>query len=132
MKSNLRTNIIASDLPTDGSHWKPAPCITAPNIPYPHLINLIKLRTSNHKLAIQQLRQVYPIVPRASRTCPLCRSGDVQGERHMMFDCPTLATARLQYHVVFGAHVEMKAACTNPLIAAPLASFVHNHVTTAP
>jgi hypothetical protein len=24
-----------------------------------HLINLIKLRTSNHKLAIQQLRQVY-------------------------------------------------------------------------
>jgi hypothetical protein len=26
----------ASDLPTDGSHWKPAPCITAPNIPYPH------------------------------------------------------------------------------------------------
>jgi hypothetical protein len=53
-------------------------------------------------------------------------------ERHMMFDCPTLATARLQYHVVFGAHVEMKAAFTNPLIAAPLASFVHNHVTTAP
>jgi hypothetical protein len=42
----------ASDLPTDGSHWKPAPCITAPNIPYPHLINLIKHRTSNHKLAI--------------------------------------------------------------------------------
>jgi hypothetical protein len=32
----------------------------------------------------------------------------------MMFDCPTLATARLQYHVVFGAHVEMKAAFTNP------------------
>jgi hypothetical protein len=43
-------------------HWKPAPCITAPDIMYPHLINLIKLRTSNHKLAIQQLRQVYPIV----------------------------------------------------------------------
>jgi hypothetical protein len=47
----------------------------------------------------------------------------------MMFDCPTLATARLQYHAVFGAHVEMKAAFTHPLIAAPLASFVHNHVT---
>jgi hypothetical protein len=28
----------------------------------------------------------------------------------MMFDCPTLAIARLQYHAVFGAHVEMKAA----------------------
>jgi hypothetical protein len=50
----------------------------------------------------------------------------------MMFDCPTLATTRLLYHAVFGAHVEMKAAFTNPLIAAPLASFVHNHVTTAP
>jgi hypothetical protein len=38
----------------------------------------------------------------------------------MMFsDCPTLATA-----IVFGVHVEMKAAFTNPLIAAPLASFV--------
>jgi hypothetical protein len=51
----------------------------------------------------------------------------------MMFDCPTLACCTpLQYHLVFGAHVEMKAAFTNPLIAAPLASFVHNHVTTAP
>jgi hypothetical protein len=33
----------------------------------------------------------------------------------MMFDCPTLAAARLQYHVVFGAHVEMKAAFTRPV-----------------
>jgi hypothetical protein len=41
--------------------------------------------------------------------------------RERMFDCPTLAAARLQYHLVFGAHVEMKAAFTNPLIAAPLA-----------
>jgi hypothetical protein len=82
--------------------------VCAPVLAVRVLINLIKLRTSNHKLAIQQLRQVYPIIPRASRTtCPLCRSGDVQDERHMMFDCPTLAAARLQYHLVFGAHVEM-------------------------
>jgi hypothetical protein len=27
--------------------------------------------TSNHKLVIQQLRQVYLIVPQASRTCPV-------------------------------------------------------------
>jgi hypothetical protein len=51
-----------------------------------------------------------------------------------MFDCPTLATALLQYHIVFhGAHgVEMKAAFTNPFgLPAELASpFVHHHVTT--
>jgi hypothetical protein len=50
----------ASDLPTDGSHWKAAPRITVPSVSYSHLISLIKLRTSNHKLAIQQLREVYP------------------------------------------------------------------------
>jgi hypothetical protein len=50
----------ASDLP---SHWKAPPCITVPGVSCSHLISLIKLRTSgNHKLAIQQLRQVYPIV----------------------------------------------------------------------
>jgi hypothetical protein len=77
--------------------------ISVPTSQQPHQA----VRTSNHELAIQQPRQVYPIViPRASRTCPLCRSGDVQDERHMMFDCPlTLATARLQYHVVFGVHM---------------------------
>jgi hypothetical protein len=121
----------ASDLPTDGSHWNAAPCITAPNVSYPHLINLIKLRTSNHKLAIQRLREVHPIVPRACRTCPLCGSGAVQDECHMIFDCPTLAHARLQYNSVFGPHHNggMKVTFTDPSIAAPLASFVHHHVT---
>jgi hypothetical protein len=41
----------------------------------------------------------------------------------MMFDCPTLAAARLQYYVVFGAHVEMKAAFTDPL---PLLLHLHH------
>ena len=120
----------ASDLPNDGNHWNAAPCITAPNVAYPHLINLIKLRTSNHKLAIQQLRQVHPIVPRSARTCPLCRSGSVQDECHMIFDCPTLANPRLQYSSVFGLHRGMKATFTDPFLAAPLASFVHHHITT--
>jgi Reverse transcriptase (RNA-dependent DNA polymerase) len=119
----------ATDLPSGGSHWIVAPCITAPNVSYPHLINLIQLRTSNHKLAIQQLRQVYPIPPRAERTCPMCGSGAVQDECHMMFDCPALAQARLQYHSVFGQHACMKAAFTDPTITSPLASFIYHHVT---
>jgi hypothetical protein len=53
----------------------------------------------------------------------------------VMFDCPSVATcsARLQYHgQCVRVHIgrDRNAACTNPLIAAPLASFVHNHVTT--
>lgn len=119
----------ASDLPSDGSHWLVAPCIVAPNVSYPQLINLIKLRTSNHKLAIHQLRQIRPKVPRAERTCPLCGSGAVQDECHMVFDCPTLVQARLQYNSIFGHHVGMKAAFTDQSIASRLASFVHHHVT---
>jgi hypothetical protein len=43
----------ATDLPLHGEHWrKAAPCITAPNVSYSHLTSYIKLRTSNHKLAI--------------------------------------------------------------------------------
>jgi hypothetical protein len=62
----------ATDLPLHGEHWKAAPCITAPNVSYSHLTSLIKLRTSNHKLAIQRL---HPLVPRALRTCTLCGPG---------------------------------------------------------
>ena len=120
----------ASDLPIDGIHWSCAPCITAPNVLYPHLINLIKFRTSNHKLAIQRLRQTYPRVPRALRTCSLCGTGAVQDECHMLFDCPHLALARLQYSGLFGGpHLGVKDTCTDPSIAAAIASFVHHHCT---
>lgn len=115
----------STDLPAHGEHWKAAPCITTPNVSYPHLISLIKLRTSNHKLAIQRLR---PLVPRASRTCPLCGSGTVQDECHMLLHCPHLAQARLQYRSTFGQHLGMKAMFTNPACTPSLASFVHHHV----
>jgi hypothetical protein len=115
----------AADLPADGAHWRCAPCITAPTISYPHLIELIKFRTSNHKLAIQRLRRAH--VPRASRVCTLCGSGAVQDECHILFDCPHLTHARLQYGTLFDGPGEMRAACTDPGLAAALASFVHQH-----
>jgi hypothetical protein len=49
----------------------------------------------------------------------------------MLFACPTLSLARLQYSSVFVPHRGMREIFTDPLIAAPLASFVHHHVTTA-
>jgi hypothetical protein len=116
---------------------------TAPNIPYgPHLMatsssfapaattnlpynNFVKC-TAHYTTGIHDMpSHAYLVVmSRMSAT-------------RIVFDCPPLATARRQfrqYHIVLGAHVdEMKAAFTNPLIAAPLASaFVHNHVTAQP
>jgi hypothetical protein len=115
----------ATDLPAHGEHWKVAPCIITPSVSYSHLISLIKLRTSNHKLAIQRLR---PLVLRASRTCPLCGSGNVQDECHMLLHCSHLTSARLQYTSVFGQHLGMKAIFTSPALTPSLASFVHHHV----
>jgi hypothetical protein len=123
-------NWFASDLPENGACWSCAPCIAVPNIPYAQLIDLIKLRTSSHNLAVQRLREVHPRVPRASRICPLCNSGDVQDEHHMLFDCPHLDWARQQYGRLFGASDHgIKATCTDPLMAPLLASFVHHHCT---
>jgi hypothetical protein len=123
----------ATDLPADGAHWSCAPCITAPNVPYAHLIDLIKLRTSNHTLAIQRLREVRPNIPRALRICTLCGFGAVQDERHMLFDCPHLAPARIQYGTLLSGHMGMKPTFTDSSIASHLAAFVHHHcVVTTP
>ena len=121
----------ATDLPADGAHWKCAPCITAPNIPYAQLISLIQLRTSSHNLAVQRLREAHPRVPRAARTCSLCNVGAVQDEHHMLFDCPHLTTARQQYGALFHGSLGSKATCTDPQLTSLLASFVHHHCTIA-
>jgi hypothetical protein len=46
----------------------------------------------------------------------------------MLFTCPTLSLARLQYNSVFVPHRGMREIFTDPLIAAPLASYVYHHV----
>jgi hypothetical protein len=122
----------ATDLPADGAHWSCAPCITAPYVPYAHLISLIRLRTGSHNLEVQRLRQVHPRVPRALRTCPLCNSGSVQDEHHMLFDCPHLTQARQQYDTLFHANQGINSMTTSPLLTSMLASFVHHHCTITP
>jgi hypothetical protein len=126
----------------DGAnHWRPAPCITADNIPYSHLISLLKLRTNSHSLNIEMLRHARPRVPRSSRTCPWCSTpGALHDERHCVLECPHLAEARLRYPVLFGQGTEtrdMHTLFTDERLVAPLASFVHNlpdtniHIGTA-
>ena len=113
------------------SHWRPAPCITADNIPYSHLISLIKLRTNSHALSIEMLRHARPRVPRASRTCPWCHTpGALHDELHCVLECPSISETRLRYPALFGAGAGARDMRTlfgvMRLWLLPLASFVHN------
>jgi hypothetical protein len=67
----------------------------------------------------------------ANRTVAPLRAR-VQDECHMLFTCPTLSLARLQYSSVFVPHREMREIFRRPLHCSPtLASFVHRHVTAS-
>ena len=117
-------------------HWRPAPCITADNIPHNHLISLIKLRTNSHGLNIEMLRHTRPRVPRASRTCPWCHTpGALHDELHCVLECPHIAHVRRRYPILFGSgvgtHVDMRTLFTDETLVAPLASFVHNMMETS-
>jgi hypothetical protein len=124
-------SLFAVPLPDAHDHWRPAPCITADNIPYNQLISLIKLRTSSHDLDIQRLRQVRPRVPRSSRGCPWCRTpGAVHDELHCVMECPHLSETRLRYPALFGSGPgDMRMLFTDAGLSAPLASFVHRMAT---
>ena len=117
------------------AHWRPAPCITADNIPYSHLVSLIKLRTNSHGLNIEMLRHARPRVPRASRTCPWCHTpGALHDELHCVLECPHISQARRRYPILFGAGVaarDMRTLFTDETLVAPLASFVHNLLDTS-
>ena len=123
----------ASNLPEDDSHWRPAPCITADNIPCSQLISLLKLRTNSHHLNIERLRHTRPRVPRSRRACPWCHTPDsMHDELHCVFECPHLSHTRLQYPALpFGSDgrvqdADMRKVFTAENLVAPLASFVHS------
>jgi Reverse transcriptase (RNA-dependent DNA polymerase) len=121
----------ASDLPDDDGCWAPAPCITAHNVPYSHLMSLLKLRTGSHDLAVASLRQARPRPPRAERLCTWCDvPAAVQDELHCVMECTTLNQQRLQYASVFCLG-NLHTIFTDTTITAPLASFVHNHIITS-
>jgi Reverse transcriptase (RNA-dependent DNA polymerase) len=118
----------AINLPDDDTHWAPAHCITAQNIPYSHLMSLLKLRTNSHDLAIDRLRRARPSVPRANRLCTWCNIPTaVQDEHHCVLECPNLAQQRLQYQSAL-QHGSMHQIFTDPNNVGPLAAFVHHHI----
>ena len=126
---SLYAAFFSSDLPLEDAHWRPAPCITATNIPYNQLISLIKLRTNSHHLNIERLRHTRPRVPRSRRACPWCRTpGAVHDELHCVLECPHLSQTRLRYPALFGpgTDADMRTLFTSEHLAAPLASFVHS------
>ena len=57
---------------------------------------LIKLRISNHKLMIELGR--YNQVPRENRTCPVCRSTQIEDETHFLFHCPKYTSLRNEFY----------------------------------
>ena len=118
----------ASDLPADGGLWSCAPCIAASNIPYHHLISLIKLRTNSHNLNVERMRHLRPRVPRAHRLCPWCRAtGTVQDELHCILECPHVSHIRLQYPLLFNAEgtADMRTLFTDENLSSALASYIH-------
>jgi hypothetical protein len=71
------------------SHFRPASCIQATNIPYSQLISLIKLSTNSHHLDIEHLRHARPRVPRSRRACPWGRAPNaLHDELHCTLECP--------------------------------------------
>lgn len=51
-----------------------------------HRVILSKLRTSDHKLMIEEGRRIRPKIPRESRTCKICPT-EIENEQHLLVDC---------------------------------------------
>ena len=64
-----------------------------------HLCSLIRFRTGSHWLRVVSVR--WRGVPREQRGCPLCSSGSVQDEMHMVFECPAFVCARQRHQQLF-------------------------------
>ena len=69
--------------------------------PYFDLVNsrnqrsfLTRIRCSAHRLEIEKLRYVKPVIPAASRICGFCHSGEVGDERHFLMNCETFNVKR--------------------------------------
>ena len=52
------------------------------------------IKTSHHKLEIEKLRHVRPIIPRRERKCTNCNFNETGNEYHHILICPKFATQR--------------------------------------
>jgi hypothetical protein len=66
-------------------------------IPMDWLIQLVRLRTGGHHLAIETGRWSDPPKPRAQRLCRMCAQNVVEDEMHFMFECTAYDHIRQQY-----------------------------------
>ena len=57
--------------------------------------NLVRFRTSNHRLPIELGR--YNEIVRKDRLCTLCQSNDIGDEYHYLFICPFFKSSRDKY-----------------------------------
>ena len=56
-----------------------------------------KVRTSNHKLAIEAQRYKRPVVPRDQRLCEFCNQNKIEDEYHIIFSCKIYADLRVTF-----------------------------------
>ena len=57
-------------------------------------IALCKYRTSNHKLEVEKLRYVRPLIPRMERECTKCDLNETGNKIHHLLVCPNFAKLR--------------------------------------
>lgn len=60
-------------------------------------IELCRFRTSNHKLEVETLRYVRPLVPRIDRKCTKCNLNETGNELHCLLVCPAFRDIRNKY-----------------------------------
>ena len=61
----------------------------------------LRFRTLCHNLPIDRGRQSRPRIPRISRICEHCTSGEIGDEMHMIFECMAVQNVRDQYAHLF-------------------------------
>jgi len=66
-------------------------------IPFPHVKQLMRLRTGAHHLEVETGRWSNPPTPRCQRLCTKCSRAVVEDELHFLFQCPAYAGIRQKY-----------------------------------
>ena len=66
-----------------------------------HRVLLCKLRTSDHKLRIEEGRRTKPKTPREQRTCFQCPT-QVEDEKHFLVDCKLYGSRPQLYNIIEG------------------------------
>lgn len=72
---------------------------------------LSRLRLSAHALRIERGR--YQGTPRHNRTCPRCDSGEVEDEKHFLFNCNSLILQQSKLLSCIDANLKLSIIKTN-------------------